>query len=65
MRIFFVIYTHNILIFMHYRAITVRNYLASCLVQTAASNIANPFDNIVIRIVQFGFEYFEIAHLKI
>lgn len=34
------------------------------LVQTAAANVAHPLDDIVVRVVDFRFEYFQITDLQ-
>jgi hypothetical protein len=39
--------------------------LASCFVEPAAADVANPFDDVVVGVVEFGFEYFEIADLGV
>ena len=38
--------------------------LATSLVQSATADVTNPFDNVMIRIVQFGLEDFQIADFK-
>ena len=44
--------------------INTTNTLASCLIQSTATDITNPFDNIVVRIIQFRFEYFQVTNFE-
>jgi hypothetical protein len=39
-------------------------FLTSSLVETATTNVAHPFDDIMIGIVELGFEHFQIANLE-
>lgn len=43
---------------------SVRSVLTSRLVQATASNVANPFDHIVVRVVEFRLEHFQVANLE-
>lgn len=38
--------------------------LTTCFVESAASNVSNPLDDIMIGIVQFWLEHFQVTHLK-
>lgn len=37
---------------------------ASCFVQARSANVSDPFDDVMIRVVQLRLEYFEVAHLQ-
>ncbi len=41
-----------------------RHKLASCFVQATTSNISDPFDRFIVRVVQFRLEHFQIANLE-
>ena len=36
--------------------------LASCFIEARSTDVSNPFDHIVVRVVQFGLEYLEKKH---
>ena len=42
----------------------IRHKLASCFVQATTSNISDPFDGFIVRVVQFRLEHFQIANLE-
>jgi hypothetical protein len=37
--------------------------LASCFVESTSANVANPFDDIVVGVVELGLKHFQIANL--
>lgn len=41
-----------------------RGRLAACLVDAAAADIAHPFDDVVVTVVQLGLEHLQVAHLE-
>lgn len=38
--------------------------LAPCLIQSTLADVADPLDNIVVTIVQFGLKHFQISHFE-
>jgi len=38
--------------------------LAARLIESAASDVAHPFDHVVVGVVELGLEHLEVAHLE-
>lgn len=38
--------------------------LAPRLIDAASTNVANPFDDVVVAVVQLGFKHLQVAHLE-